>query len=80
MSNKKSLPYTLQYVSGVCIGVGKHTDTNGYVIMICNSILPETDAQYAKEKKEIIANVQVIADAFNAIHLKEVEKKMMEPF
>lgn len=80
MNNKKDQHYVLQYVSGVCIGVGKTTDVKGYVVMICNSILPETDAEYAKEKKEIIANMQIIADAFNAKHAEKVKDDLRKPF
>ena len=60
--------YSLQYVSGVCIGVGKEDrKIKGYCEMICNSILPETDKEYAKQKKQIIRDMQIIADAFNKL-------------
>lgn len=59
------MPFKLQFVSGVCIGVGKTTDVPGYVEMICNTILPETDEEYAKEKKKIIGYMKTIAEALN---------------
>jgi len=51
-----------QYISGVCMGVGSEIETN-YFQIICNTILPEADEEYKKEKEEIEANAKLIAAA-----------------
>ena len=52
----------LQYVSGVCIGIGVELSDH-YFQITCNSILPETDEEYTKEKEEIEANMTLYAAA-----------------
>ena len=43
---------------GICIGIGTVGD---YCQITANSILPETDEEYAKEKKELEANMRLYA-------------------
>jgi len=45
---------------GICIGIGTVGD---YCQITANSILPESDEEYAKEKEEIEANMQLYAAA-----------------
>lgn len=53
-------PLELKYVSDVCIGIG----TSGNFSQItANSILPDTDEEYEKEKGEIEANMRLYASA-----------------
>jgi len=47
----------LKYVSGICIGIGTIDDIDGFAQITANSILPETDEEYEKEKDEIEANM-----------------------
>ena len=49
-----------KYISGICIGIG--TIGNPYQVT-ANSILPNTDNQYKKEKKEIEANMKLYASS-----------------
>ncbi len=54
--------HKLQFVSGVCIGIGVELEPN-YTQMIANTILPDTDKEYAKQKEEIEANMQLYTSA-----------------
>ena len=45
---------------GICIGIGTVGD---YCQITANSILPESDEEYAKEKEELEANMQLYASA-----------------
>ena len=51
------------YISGCCIGVESDTTIPGYTQMVVNTILPDTDKEYKKEKTEIEANATLIAAA-----------------
>ncbi|HEX6168259.1 MAG TPA: hypothetical protein VFZ33_01105 [Chitinophagaceae bacterium] len=53
-------PWKASFHGHICIGV---QNEDFYGQMICNSILPETDEQYEKEKVEIEANMRLIASA-----------------
>jgi len=50
---------------GICIGIGTVGD---YCQITANSILPESDEEYAKEKEELEANMQLYAAAPNLIN------------
>lgn len=50
------------YSHNVCIGVAIKTDIN-YYQMICNSILPDTDGDYAVQKPNIEADMTLISKA-----------------
>lgn len=54
--------WQVSIVSGICIGIETEIEP-GYSQMIVNTILPDTDRAYAKEKKEILANAHLIAAA-----------------
>lgn len=58
-------PWAKSYIGKVCIGVGaKSVSARGvYTEMVCNTILPETDAEYAKQKDQIEADMSLIAAA-----------------
>lgn len=58
----------LQYVSGVCIGIGT---IGSYSQITANSILPDTDEEYAKEKTEIEANMKLYAASFEMMNILE---------
>ena len=45
---------------GICIGIGTVGD---YCQITANSILPESDEEYAKEKEELEANMRLYASA-----------------
>lgn len=50
----------LKYVSGICIGIG----TKGnYSQITANTILPDTDEDYEKEKEEIESNMLIYSKA-----------------
>ena len=49
-----------KYVSGICIGIGSVGD---FSQITANSILPETDKEYQKEKVEIEANMLLYSKA-----------------
>jgi hypothetical protein len=51
----------LKYVSGICIGIGTIGD---YSQITANTILPDTDEEYEKEKEEILSNMKLYAAAF----------------
>ena len=51
-----------EYVSGVCIGVGA-TIIKGFTAMIVNTILPNTDEEYAEQEPNIKADMNLIAAA-----------------
>ncbi|MFR3694956.1 MAG: hypothetical protein ACLTW0_02080 [Alistipes ihumii] len=55
-------PWKPDYISGVCVGVGRQIQP-GYIQMIVNTILPETDEEYRKQRMEIESNVRLIAAA-----------------
>ena len=70
------LPYKPSYHGQICIGV-----QNGdfYGQMICNTILPETDDEYEKQKVEIEGTAEFIAEACNNYYkLKEQNDKLKE--
>ena len=60
-----------KYVTGICIGIGT---VGNFSQITANSILPETDKQYKKEKTEIEANMLLYSkapemlDQLNRIH------------
>jgi hypothetical protein len=53
-------PLERKYVTGVCFGIGT---VGNFSQITANSILPETDKQYAKEKTEIEANMLLYSKA-----------------
>lgn len=57
------MKYEKKYISAICTGVG--TVGNPYE-MICESVLPDTDAEYAKEKKDIESKMAFIVKACNS--------------
>lgn len=70
------LPYKPSYSGNVCIGV---QTGNFYGQMVCNTILPDTDEEYEKQKVEIEGTAQFISDACNNYYkLKEQNDKMKE--
>lgn len=50
----------MSFAGPVCIGV---QNGGSYGQMICNTILPDSNAEYAKQKVEIEANAKLIAAA-----------------
>jgi hypothetical protein len=54
-------PWYPSFHANICIGVQNSPD--GFTQMICNSILPNTDEEYEKERIEIEANMKLIAAA-----------------
>lgn len=48
------------FLDKVCIGVGIELEP-GYNMMVCNSMLPDSDAEYKKEKKTIEADMKIMA-------------------
>lgn len=63
-----------QYVSGVCIGIGTKGD---YSIMTANSILPETDEEYEKEREEIEANMLLYSKAPEMLEMLKKAKSAL---
>ena len=60
---------------GICIGIGTVGD---YCQITANSILPNSDEEYAKEKEELESNMQLYAAAPNLLNacknaIKELE-------
>ncbi|HEY4482394.1 MAG TPA: hypothetical protein VI489_06035 [Candidatus Brocadiaceae bacterium] len=53
----------LKYVSRICIGIGTVEIADGYSQITANSILPETDKEYKKERVEIEANMTLYASS-----------------
>ena len=50
----------------ICTGVGiveKINDSSEYTEFVCNSLLPETDKEYLKQKEQIEADMKLIASA-----------------
>ena len=61
MENKHTPgPWKPSFVGQICIGV---QNGGSYGQMICNTILPEKDEEYEKEKIEIESNAKLIAAA-----------------
>ena len=63
MDNWKGTPGKLEikFMPGdICIGIGTVGD---YCQITANSILPESDEEYAKEKEELEANMRLYAAA-----------------
>ena len=54
---------------GICIGIGTVGD---YCQITANSILPETDEEYEKEKEELEANMRLYAAS--PLLLKELKR------
>lgn len=50
----------LKFVSEICIGIGT---IGKYSQITANTILPETDEEYEKEREEIEANMKIYACA-----------------
>lgn len=50
------------FVQGICIGVAQSA-INQVNQVVCNSILPDTDEEYAIEKEQIEADMNLIAAA-----------------
>lgn len=65
-----SLPWKPSFEGTICIGV-----QNGdfYGQMICNTILPDNDEEYEKDKVEIEANMYFISEACN-MHYKLIDR------
>ena len=64
----KKSKWQLSMVSGVCIGIETviaESKEGTYSRIILNTILPDTDEQYAKEKKEIEGVMKYICDLHN---------------
>lgn len=59
-----SSKWQLSFVSGVCIGI-EINKGGGYSRILLNTILPDTDEQYAKDKKEIEGLMKYICDLHN---------------
>lgn len=68
MNNFKGTKEKLKpvYVSGVCIGIGTIGDISE---MKANSILPDTDEEYKKEKSEIVANMVLFSNAYEMLQM-----------
>lgn len=51
----------------ICVGIGVNEDVLGgsYKTMICDSILPETDAEYIEQAGRIETEMELFADAGN---------------
>jgi len=79
MDNWKGTPGKLEikFMPGdICIGIGTVGD---YCQITANSILPESDEEYAKEKEELEANMRLYAAAPELlealqIYLGEIER------
>jgi hypothetical protein len=67
-------PLERKYVTGVCFGIGT---VGNFSQITANSILPETDKQYAKEKTEIEANMLLYS---KAPEMLEMLVKMINEF
>lgn len=69
---KKFTPgeWQLSFVHGFCIGVEVELQPQ-YSQVIVNTILPDTDEEYEKEKTEILANASLIAAAPNLLKALE---------
>jgi len=49
-----------KFVSGVCIGIGT---VGAFTMMTANTILPDTDEEYAEQKEDIESNMKLYASA-----------------
>lgn len=58
----------LKFVSGICIGIGTIGE---YSQITTNTILPETDEEYEKEREEIEANMKIYACAPEMLEMLE---------
>lgn len=64
----------LKYVSGICIGIGT---VGNYSQITANTILPDTDEEYEKEKEEIESNMKLYSCAPGMLEmLKESIKEI----
>lgn len=64
----------LKFVSGVCIGIG----TIGLCSQItANTILPETDEEYEKEREEIESNMKIYSCAPETIVNLNISNEML---
>lgn len=57
-----------KYVSGVCFGIGTF---GNYSQITANSILPDSDEQYKKEKTEIEANMLLYSKSPEMLEMLE---------
>lgn len=87
MNNQKHTPgpWQLAFIKGdidICIGV-QTIPENGYSQMIVNTILPNTDKEYLKEREELEANAKLISAAPDLLEvcilLDELKNKIL-PF
>lgn len=63
----------LVYMSGMCIGIGIKQHY-GLTIMTANSILPDTDEEYEKEKVQIESDMQMYSTSIEMFEfIKKVE-------
>lgn len=49
------------YISGICMGVA--VDDGNYREVICNSLIPDTDKEYAEQEELIIADMTLMASS-----------------
>lgn len=54
--------WEVKYVGNICIGVGTKP-INGMCQIISNTVLPDTNEEYLKEKEEIEANAKLFASS-----------------
>lgn len=64
-----------KFVGPVCIGIGT---SGNYSQITANSILPETDEEYEKEKEEIEANMQLYASAPKLLEALQEALELLE--
>lgn len=68
-------PYRLSFVGPICIGI---QSGDFYSSMVCNTILPDTDEEYAVQKVEIEDTAKFIVEACNNYYrLKEQNEKLL---
>jgi hypothetical protein len=60
----KNSKWQLSMIRGVCIGI-EVVIQDGYSRVILNTILPDTDKEYKKDKKDIEGLMQYICDLHN---------------
>lgn len=55
----------------ICVGVGVNEKTPGgtFTTMVCESLLPDSDEEYIKQRKNIEADMRLIAEAKNLLHV-----------
>lgn len=68
-------PLEKKFVGPICIGIGT---TGEYSQITANSILPETDEEYDKEKEELEANMQLYANAPKLLEALQEALELLE--